>query len=120
MQHRHGFLHSNKSDQNKPKHHYWVQKSGLGSFLSFLDRTGATFHFWPELVHRFIFGPNQCIQCNPSMVFSTVTKLNKRTKTSLLGPEKWIGSVSFVSGPNRCMISFSAQIAALNATPAWL
>src|SRR6187455_1699023 len=31
----HGFLHSNETDRNEPKHHYWVQKSGLGAFVSF-------------------------------------------------------------------------------------
>src|SRR6187455_2292383 len=47
---RHGFRYSNIADQNEPKHQYWIQKSGLGAFVLFLD----------ELVHRFIFGPNRC------------------------------------------------------------
>src|SRR6187455_914577 len=47
----HGFLHSNKTDQNEPKHHYWVQKSGLGAFVSFLARIGALFRFRPESGH---------------------------------------------------------------------
>src|SRR6187551_1339146 len=29
--------------QNEPKHHYWVQKRGLGTFVSFLDRNCASF-----------------------------------------------------------------------------
>src|SRR6187551_1891617 len=47
----HGFLHSNETDRNVPKHHYWVQKSGLGAFVSFLSRIGASFRFWLESVH---------------------------------------------------------------------
>src|SRR6187551_2812324 len=47
----HGFLHSNETDRNEPKHHYWVQKSGLGVFVSFLGRIGASFRFRPESVH---------------------------------------------------------------------
>src|SRR6187551_3742196 len=37
---RHGVLHCNEIDQNEPKHHYWVQKSGLGAFVTFLARIG--------------------------------------------------------------------------------
>src|SRR6187455_3140128 len=37
----HGFLHSNETDRNKPKHHYWVQKSRLGAFVSVLARISA-------------------------------------------------------------------------------
>src|SRR6187551_3140123 len=48
---RHGFLHSNETDQNEPKHHYSVKKSGLGGFVSFLSRIGSSFRFWPESVH---------------------------------------------------------------------
>src|SRR6187551_2049966 len=50
----HGFLHSNDTDRNEPKHHYWVQKSGLGVFVSFLARIGALFRFRPELVHSML------------------------------------------------------------------
>src|SRR6187455_659793 len=32
------FLHSNETDENEPKHHYWVQKHGLGAFVLFLAR----------------------------------------------------------------------------------
>src|SRR6187455_43526 len=47
----HGFWHCNESNENEPKHHYCSKKSGLGAFLSFLARTGASFHFRPEPVH---------------------------------------------------------------------
>src|SRR6187455_2658773 len=46
----HGFLHSNETDRNESKHHYWVQKGGLGAFVSFLGRIGASFRFRPESV----------------------------------------------------------------------
>src|SRR6187551_433021 len=45
----HGFLHSNQTDRNEPKHHYWVQKSRLGAF----------FPFWPKSEHRFGSGRNR-------------------------------------------------------------
>src|SRR6187551_3128863 len=45
---RHCFRHSNETDPIEPKHHYWVQKRGLGAFV----------HFWTESVHRFVSGPN--------------------------------------------------------------
>src|SRR6187551_2056771 len=48
---KHGFLHSNETNRNEPKHHYWIQKSGLGAFVSFLGRIGASFRFRPESVH---------------------------------------------------------------------
>src|SRR6187455_1320638 len=47
----HCFLHSNETDRNEPKHHYWVRKSGLGVFVSFLARIGASFRFRPESGH---------------------------------------------------------------------
>src|SRR6187455_309026 len=47
----HGFLHSNETDRNEPKHHCWVQKSGLGAFVSFLARIGASFRFRSESSH---------------------------------------------------------------------
>src|SRR6187551_3138845 len=50
----HGFLHSNETNQNEPKHHYWVQKSGLGVFVSFLERIDSSFRFWPESVHSML------------------------------------------------------------------
>src|SRR6187551_1821612 len=53
------FLHSNETDQNEPIHHYWVQKSGLGAFVSFLTQIGASF--------RFV--PNGGIKCINSIVF---------------------------------------------------
>src|SRR6187551_2942264 len=40
----------------KTKHHYWVQKSGLGAFVSFLARIGSSFRFRPESVHKCNFG----------------------------------------------------------------
>src|SRR6187455_2852269 len=109
MQPRHGFSHSNETDQNGAKHHYWVQNGGLG----------ALFHFWTETVHRFVNGPNRCIKCNPGMVSRTATKLTKTNKTSLLGPKRWIGCVRFVSGPKLCIVSLTGRTGALNTTPAW-
>src|SRR6187551_205457 len=103
MQPRHGFLHSNETDENitiGSKKVDWVR----------------SFRFWTESVHHFVNGPNRCIKCNPGMVFYTVTKL---TKTSLLGPKKWIGCVHFVCGPKVCIVSLMARTGALNATPAW-
>src|SRR6187551_223736 len=47
----HGFLHSNETDRNEPKHHYWVQKSGFGAFVSFLARICASFRFGPVSGH---------------------------------------------------------------------
>src|SRR6187455_2300820 len=47
----HGFLHSNETDRNEPKHHHWVQKSGLGEFVSFMARIGALFRFRLESGH---------------------------------------------------------------------
>src|SRR6187551_613710 len=46
-----GFLHSNETGRNEPKHHYWVQKIGLGAFVSFLARIGPLFRFRPESGH---------------------------------------------------------------------
>src|SRR6187551_3561155 len=59
-----------------------------------------SFRFWPESVHRFVYGPNQCIKCNHVMVFDTVTKLTKINKNITLGPKMWIGCVRFISSPN--------------------
>src|SRR6187551_653241 len=103
MQLWHGFLQSNETDQNEPKHHYWVQKSGLGAFVSFLARIGSSFRFRPESVHK----------CNFGMVFCTVTKLIKTNQNITIGSKKvdWVRSfrfwpesvVRFGSGPNRCI-----------------
>src|SRR6187551_1242948 len=109
MQHRHGFLHSNKTDRNEPKHYYWVPKSGLGAFVSFLGRN----------YHRFVNGPNRCIKCNTGMVFCTVTKLTETNQNITIGSKKVDWSVRFVSGPKLCLVTLTAQIGALNATPAW-
>src|SRR6187551_339964 len=101
MQLWHGFLHSNETDQNEPKHHYWVQKSGSGAFVSFLARIGSSFRFRPESEHK----------CNFAMVFCTVTKLTKTNQNITIGSKKvdWVRSfcfwpesvVRFGSGPNR-------------------
>src|SRR6187455_2799585 len=107
MQHRHGFQHSNETDPNEPKHQYWVQKSRLGAFVSFLD----------ESVHRFIFGPDRCFKCNTDMVFSTVTKLTQTNQNINIGSKKVDWARSFRFWMNRCIVSFSARIGALNATP---
>src|SRR6187455_2098815 len=109
MLYRHGLLHSNKIDQNEPKHHNWVQKSGLGEFVSFLAQIGSSFCFWP----------NRCIKCYTGMVFCTVTKLTKTNQNITIGSKKvdWVHSfrfwresvVGFVFGPNRC----------IQCNPAW-
>src|SRR6187455_1884033 len=103
MQQWHGLLHSNKTDKNKPKHHYWVQKSGLGAFVS----------FWPETAHRFINGMNRCIKYNPGKGFCTVTEQTKTNQNITIGIKKvdWVHSFHFwpetvhrfVNGPNRCI-----------------
>src|SRR6187455_1861423 len=104
----HGFLHSNETDRNEPKHHYWVQKSGLGAFVSFLARIGASFRFWPESVHQML----------PSMVFCTVTKLTETNLNITIGSKKvdWVRSFCFwpesehrfSSGPNQCIKCYRA------------
>ena len=155
MQPRHGFLHSNETDENitiGSKKVDWVRSfrfwtESVHRFVNGPNRcikcnpdfvfcrvTKLTktnqnitivskkvdcvhsFRFWLETMHRFVNGTNRCIKCNPGMVFCTVTKL---TKTSLLGPKKWIGCVPFVCGPKVCIVSLMARTGALNATPAW-
>src|SRR6187551_3120566 len=103
MQHLHGFFHSNETGQNEPKHHYWVQKRGLGAFVS----------FWPETVRRFVNDLNRCIKCNPGMVFCTVTKLTKTNQNITIGSKNvdWVRSFRFsnktvhrfVNDPNGCI-----------------
>src|SRR6187551_1812035 len=103
MQLWHGFLHSNETDQNEPKHHYWVQKSGLGAFVLFPAQIGSSFRFRPESVHSM----------QPGMIFFTVTKLTKTNQNITIGSKKvdWVRSfhfwhqseVCFGSGPNRCL-----------------
>src|SRR6187551_424305 len=105
----HGFLHSNETDQNELKHHYWVQK---------VDWV-RSFRFRRESVVRFGSGPNRCIKCYPGMVFCTVTKLNKTNQNITIRSKKvdWVCSfrfwhesiVRFGSGPNRC----------IQCNPAW-
>src|SRR6187455_2231959 len=107
---RHGFLHSNETDQNGPKHHYWVQKSGLGAFVSFLARIGSSFWFRPESVHSM----------QSRMVFCTVTKLTKTNQNITIGSKKvdWVRSfrsspesvVYFGSGPNRCIKCYPGMV----------
>src|SRR6187551_127434 len=113
MQPRHGFLHSNKTDHNEPKHHYWVQKCGFGAFVSFLAQNYASFRFWPEIVRRFVNDLNRCIKYNPGMVFCTVTKLTKTNQNITIGSEDvdWVRSFRFsnktvhrfVNDPNGCI-----------------
>src|SRR6187551_1813493 len=50
------------------------------------------------------------------MFSRTTRKRTKRTKTSLLGPKRWIGCVRFVSGPKLCIVSLTGRTRALNAT----
>src|SRR6187455_1520059 len=98
MQLWHGFLYSDETDQNEPKHHYWVQKTGLGAFVLFLAKS----------VHRFISGPNRCIECNPSMVSGTVTKATNMNQYITIGLGAFVSFLAesvhrFISGPNRCI-----------------
>src|SRR6187551_26892 len=107
---RHGFLHCNETDQNEPKHHYWVEKSGLGVFVSFLERIDSSFRFRPESVHSM----------QPSMVFCTVTKLTKRNQNNTIRSKKvdWVCSfrfwhksvVRFGSGLNRCIKCYLGMV----------
>src|SRR6187455_1335702 len=109
MLYRHGFLHSSKTDQNEPKHHYWVQKSGLGAFASFLARIGSS----------FCFRPNRCIKCYTDVVFCTVAKLTKTNQNITIGSKKvdWVSSFRFW---RKSVVRFvSGRIGALNAIPAW-
>src|SRR6187551_1860018 len=135
----HGFLHSNETNQNEPKHHYWVQKSGLGGFVSFLERIDSSFRFWPESVHSmlslhgflhsnetdqnepkhhylvqksglgafvsflarigssFRFRPESVYSMQPGMVLCTVTKLTKMNQNITIGSKKvnWVRSFRF-------------------------
>src|SRR6187551_1747492 len=71
-----------------------------------------SFHFCPELEHRFISDPNRCIESNPGKVFVTVTKPTKMNENITIGSKKhdwlrsfhcWPESVHcFDFGPNRC------------------
>src|SRR6187551_545535 len=107
MQHLHGFLHSNETDQNEPEHHYWVQKRGFGAFVSFLAQNYASFRFWPETMHRFVNDLNRCIKYNPSMVFCTVTKLTKTNQNITIGCVRFVsGSGAFVSFLDQNFASF--------------
>src|SRR6187551_676858 len=76
----HGFLHINETDRNEPKHHYWVQKSGLGAFISFLARIGASFRFRLESVCFFGSGQNRVIKGYRACFFlhSNETDRNER------------------------------------------
>src|SRR6187455_2948447 len=100
MLYRHGLLHTNETDQNEPKHHYWVQKSGLGAFVSFLARIGSS----------FCFRPNRCIKCYTDMVFCTLTKLTKTNQNSTIGSKKvdWVHSFCF--RPNRCIKCYTGMV----------
>src|SRR6187551_2455590 len=97
MQHLHGFFHSNETGQNEPKHHYWVQKRGLGAFVS----------FWPETVRRFVNDLNRCIKCNPGMIFCTVTKLTKMNQNITIGSKNvdWVRSFGFWPETMRCFVN---------------
>src|SRR6187455_3293028 len=88
MQHRHDFRQSNETDPNEPKQNYWVHKSGLGTFVSFLD----------ESVYPFISGPDRCIKCNNGMVFGTVTKLTQTNQNITIGSKNVDWARSFRAG----------------------
>src|SRR6187455_801879 len=67
--------------------------------------------FWTETVHRFVNGPNRCINFNPGMVSRTVTHLTKMNQNITTESKKvdWVRSFHFwtepvhrfVNGPNR-------------------
>src|SRR6187551_1009633 len=78
-----------------------------------------SFHLWPESVHRFVSDPNGCIECNPGMVFGTVSKLTKMNQNIIIGSRNLDWVHSFLFWPNRCIVSFRARTGALNVTPAW-
>src|SRR6187551_3746952 len=109
MHERHGFRHSNETDPNKSKHHYWVEKSGLGAFVSFLE----------ESVHPCISGPDRCIKCNTGMVFGTVTKLTQTNQNITIGSKKvdWVHSFCF--WPESVVRFGSGLNRSINATLAW-
>src|SRR6187551_2625708 len=100
MQPRHGFLHSNETDENIT----------IGSKKVDWERS---FRFWTETVHHFVNGPIRCIKCNPGTVFRTVTKLTKMNQNITIGSKKvdWVRSFCFwtepvhrfVNGVNRCI-----------------
>src|SRR6187551_2804556 len=84
MQPRHGFLHSNETDQNitiGSKKVDWLR----------------SFRFWTETVHHFVNGPNRCIKCNPGLVSRTATKLTKMNQNITIGSKKvdWVRSLHF-------------------------
>ena len=72
-----------------------------------------SFRFSAETVHHFVNGSNRCINCNPGMVFSTVTKLTQTNQNITFGTKKvdWVCSFlfraetvhRFVNGQIRCI-----------------
>jgi DNA-binding transcriptional regulator of glucitol operon len=86
------------------------QNITIGSKKVFWVRS---FHFWAETVHRFVDGPNQCIKCNHSMIFCTITKLSETNQKITVGSKKvdLVRSFRFraetvhrfVNSPNRCI-----------------
>src|SRR6187455_440444 len=111
MQPRHGFRCGNETDPNEPKHHYWVQKSELGAFVSFLT----------DLVHRFVSDQNRCIKCNPrhGLRCSNETDPNEPKHHYWVQKSELGEFVSFHFWMIPCIVSFPTRIGALNATPAW-
>src|SRR6187551_776294 len=101
MQPRHGFRHSNETDQNEPKHQYWFQKKWIGCVRFVSGPNRCIVLFLPDSVHRFVSARLGAL-CNPDMVFGTVTKLTKMNPNINIGSKK----MEFISSPNRCIVSF--------------
>src|SRR6187455_1470230 len=100
MLYRHVFLHSSETDQNEPKHHYWVQKSGLGAFVSFSARIGAL----NSTQHSFLHS-NETDQNEPKHHY-WVQKSGLGAFVSFLAR---IGS-SFCFRPNRCIKCYTDMV----------
>src|SRR6187455_2203032 len=110
MLYRHGFSHSNKTDQNE-------QNITIGSKK--LDWV-PSFRFLRESVVHFGSGPNRCIKCYTGMVFRTVTKLTKTNQNITIRSIKlvWVRSFRFwresvvrlSSGPSRCIKCYTGMV----------
>ena len=66
-----------------------------------------SFRFWPESLHRFVCGPNRCIQCIHDMVSGTVTKLTKTKQNITIGSKNmdWVRSIRFWPEIVHCFVN---------------